>query len=168
MQSVEISYKLNWCEDQKVKDLTVIHYGAKEYIPGNVTAIVNDRENKPFGGLWTSPVDSNCGWKNWCDGDFRDYEADDHFKLKFKPGTKILLIDSMDDLNQLPLLQQQIGYSSSYWVFADYELLATLCDAIWLTEKGQSATRFNFPVSLSRWDCESVLIINKECCYQIK
>lgn len=166
MENVEIDYKLNWCEESKVNELTVIHYGAKEYIPGNVTPIVNYWKNKPFGGLWTSPENSNASWKEWCDDNqFAEY-GDDYFKLKFKPGTKVLLIDSMDDMKELPILMITIGTSEFY--FVDYEMLAKKCDALWLTEKGFRKTDiFGHPLNMERWDCESVLIINKECCYQI-
>jgi len=50
--------------------------------------------------------------------------------------------------------------------YPNFELLATMCDAIWLTEKGQNETHLSYPISLYGWDCESVLIINGECCYE--
>lgn len=158
-------YKLNWCPAQKRNELVLVHYGAKQYLPEMVGPTVNYWKNKPIGGLWTSPINSKAGWREWCKGGFRKYKKDDFFKLKLKPGARVLLIDSMDDLKNLPILTRMIGTSPFHYV--DFEYLARLCDAVWLTEKGFHETDMLGPLEMNRWDCESIFIINKECCYQI-
>jgi len=46
----------------------------------------------------------------------------------------------------------------------DFESLANHYDAMWLTETGEISTRLLCQDrNLYGWDCESVLIFNKEC-----
>lgn len=160
METLEMNYKPRFCKDDVVCSLTVIHYGEKQYQPSKIKPIENEGCVKPKGGLWTSPINSNWGWKDWCESEnFRDCNEANSFKLKFKPDAKIIIIDSLKDLLGLP------KYNYHEKQYPDFELLATMCDAIWLTEKGQNETHLSHP-SLYGWDCESVLIINGECCYE--
>jgi hypothetical protein len=162
----QTKYKLNFANPDAVSSLTVIHYGAKKYIESSIKPISNENWVKPKGGLWTSPVDSNWGWKDWCEGaEFRQCHESNSFKLKFNPDTKIILIDSLKDLIELPLLD--IGLGSIKREYPDFSFLSTMCDAIWLTEKGQGETHLTYPISLYGWDCESVLIMNPKCCFEV-
>ncbi len=95
------------------------------------------------------------------DNEFGDCKEDKSFKLKFHSESKIIIIDSFNDLNMLPRSENKLRLSESL----DFELLSTIADAIWLTDKGQSATRHSMPISLYGWDCESILIMNKNCVY---
>jgi hypothetical protein len=158
--------KFRFCEANVVNSLTVIHYGQKQYHPHLLKSVKNNSWVKPRGGLWTSPINSNWGWKDWCNSEsFRLCDDKNSFKLKFKTNTKILVIDSLADLINLPKIN--VNYSISLKKeYPDFELLSTVCDAIWLTEKGMTETHLSYPLSLYGWDCESVLIINKDCCYQ--
>lgn len=147
-------------------NLTVVHYGGKKYQPHLIKPIENHGWVKPDGGLWTSPINSNWGWKDWClSENFRDCNEANSFKLKFKPDAKIMIIDSLKDLLDLPKCNIDYGVNFKK-EYPDFELLATMYDAIWLTEKGQHETHLSFPISLYGWDCETVLIINGECCYE--
>lgn len=160
--------QLIFCDKKVLDDLTVIHYGSNIYSGDKVKPFKNDNFVKPIGGLWTSPINSNYGWKDWCkDESFRDCDETNSFKLKFKPQTKIIIIDSVNDLIALPKHIIKFGNGKFQLVHLDFELLATMCDAIWLTENGQHRTRFSQPMSLYGWDCESILINNGDCCYQI-
>lgn len=140
------------------KELGVlIHYGATELKP--VAKIENNNWVKPKGGLWTSPIESNWAWKHWCESEqFRDCDEENSFTISLKPDAKILKIDEAGDLMGLPkkILIESI-------VYPDFEKLAEMYDAIWLTEKGQWETRYSQPMSLYGWDCESVLILNESC-----
>ncbi len=157
--------KYNFCDPKKIANLTVIHYGDKEYVPGKFIEIKNDDWIKPRFGLWTSPVDSEYGWKNWCsDNEFRECHESNSFKLKFKPHAKIVLVDSVDDLLLLPVRASNI-YTGRNTI--DFNFLAQTCDAMWLTDKGERQTRYSDPISLYGWDCETVLIFNKDCCYAV-
>lgn len=166
METVELTYNPRFCKADVMCTLTVIHYGEKQYQPSKIKPIENGRWVKPKGGLWTSPINSNWGWKDWCEGEnFRDCNEANSFKLKFKSDAKIMIIDSLKDLLDLP--KCNIDYGDNYKKeYPNFELLATMCDAIWLTEKGQNETHLSYPISLYGWDCESVLILNGECCYE--
>jgi hypothetical protein len=139
-------------------DLIVIHYGSPIYDPNKIKPIRNQDLVKPIGGLWTSPVDSLFGWKDWCKGaDFRECNEYNSFKLGINKDAKICIIDSHDDL--IKLLN-----NSEY---LDFEYLSLNYDAIHLTKKGQEKTHMTRHYNLYGWNCESILIMNKNCCYAI-
>jgi hypothetical protein len=137
----------------------LIHYGSDKFIPEKVLPIENDWV-KPKGGLWTSPVDSKWGWKDWNESEqFVECDERNSFTLCLKPDINIFVIDSLEDLKNSPLID---------WHFSkkilDFELIAQSYDAIWLTENGLNETHLSFPISLYGWDCETVLVLNSECC----
>lgn len=143
---------------------TLIHYGATTYDKSLVKPITNDNWVKPIGGLWTSPKDSNWGWKNWCESeDFADCKQENSCELILKDDAKIFVIDSLDNLLTGHFIQET--FTKRYYL--DFELMAKLFDAIWLTEKGQNETHYAHPINLYGWDCETVFIMNPECCKQI-
>lgn len=135
--------------------MKLIHYGSKIYNPEKIRPIFN-RYVKPSGGLWTSPIDSQYGWKDFCKAeDFRECNEDNSFIIELKINTNILLIDSFDDLNLLKWLPFH------HMEFPDFEEAATRYNAIHLTDRGQRETRMTNPRNLYGWDCETVLILNK-------
>lgn len=141
-----------------IKNEILIHYGSPKYVPHLYSEIKNGLlTNKPFGGLWTSPVNSSFGWKDWCHREhFR--ECSDHFKLKLKDNAKILRIDGKNDLNDLPVITEKGMLFDFHYI--DFEKISKDYDAIWLTEKGERETSFTRPINLYGWDCETVLILN--------
>jgi hypothetical protein len=147
----------------KTKGRQLVHFGSSVYLPQTVKPIVNDNWVKPKGGLWTSPVDSVWGWKDWCEMEnFRKCDEDNSFKLQFKMSAKILVIDGLNDLVKLPKQDVVITYKYQKQ-YLDFELLSKEYDAIWLTETGQNETHMSHPMDLYGWDCESVLIMNPYC-----
>jgi hypothetical protein len=161
-------YKPNYCTSKQVGDLTVVHYGATKFHPEIVDPIKNYSWAKPRGGLWTSPIGSDWGWKEWCDAnDFRDCKEENSFKLRFHHTARIVIVDTLKDLEEIPSYPLIPG-SESMLTTPDFELVAGVADAIWLTRDGEIATRFSHPHTLYGWDCESVLVMNPQCCHQIK
>jgi hypothetical protein len=140
--------------DRLVK-LRLRHYGNTRYKHDLFKPICDvPFRNKPKGGLWTSPVDSEYGWKDWSeDNQYGDLSI--HFDLAFE-GT-VLEIDSVEDMNELPWIEQEFMHFVSFepLVFMGY-------DAIHLTNKGQCDTRLTYPKSLYGWDCETVLVMNAD------
>ena len=141
------------------KTMTLIHYGCPHWVPShfvfpeNLPAFV-----KPKGGLWASPVDSNYGWKEWCQQEeFHTGSLKHWFVFEFTG--RIMTINTETDLKKMcfrsvidiPYLQMQ---------FPDFEELAKKTDAIYLTETGQWKTRLLMGPNLYGWDCECVLILN--------
>ena len=161
-------YRLNVCRKEILNDLTVIHYGHKKYDRKKFLPIRNDNWVKPKGGLWTSPVNSDLSWKSWCHSEeFRVCEESNSFKLKFLPEASVIIIDSYKDLEKLPLYEPSWGSSRLGMKYPDYEKLVEIgIDAIWLTSEGQWKTRLSHPLNLYGWDVETVLVMNKNCCYE--
>lgn len=116
---------------------------------------------KPKGGLWTSPVDSKFGWKQWCKAEDFEYNFKKGFQLNYSGNT--IVIDSLADLDKLHWRSH--GEWMHYPVFEP--LLAEGWDAIYLTEKGQWETRLTHPRNLYGWDCECVLILNPKSVVEI-
>lgn len=140
------------------KDLHLIHFGSKEFKSEKFYPIHNAGWNKPVGGLWTSPVVCDYGWRDWCHSEnFRTCDYENAFTLKLV-NRKVILIDSLKDLESVPSVR------TSYGTFSiDFEhMLKEGVDAIYLTENGQSCTRFSRPQNLYGWDCECVLILNPD------
>ena len=152
-------------------DLVLVHYGSSVYKPEIFREVKNVGRVKPIWGLWTSPIKSNWGWKDWCLAEnFRTCDDSNSFNLRFKEGSKILVVDSLQDLEKLP--KYNVEYTKRFSreypdskEYPDFELLSKECDAIWLTEKGQTETHLSHPLSLYGWDCESILILNPDSCY---
>jgi hypothetical protein len=109
--------------------------------------------NKPAGGLWASPIDSSHGWKDWCDAEgYGDLST----SFRFEFYGKTLVVDGADDLCKIPWV-----VNSSFTVIVpDFKRMSLEYDAIHLTKNGLAETRFSQP-DLYGWDCECVLIFNK-------
>ena len=158
-------------DEEFSRNFALIHYGSDEFRKEKFWEIRNsDLMVKPTGGLWTSPVSSEWGWKDWCKSEhFRECDEKNSFTVHLKPGSKLLVIDSKKDLysvletHSLPTfsltgIPKEFSKSRS----PDFEkLLEDGCSAIWLTEKGQRETRFSYPSTLYGWDVETVLILDK-------
>jgi hypothetical protein len=136
--------------------MDLIHYGACAWDRSKFNPIVDQHWIKPSGGLWTSPKDAEFGWKHWCLGD--DYNTESlssSFSIVFEGN--VLVIDCEEDLDKLVWVQLTAIPSISFET-----LQRSGVDAIYLTWKGQCATRWSSPRDLYGWDCESVLIMNPD------
>ena len=104
-----------------------IHYGSEHFDRTRFCEVKNGDEllwlQKPKGGLWGSPVDSDYGWARWCDDnkfclsnrwvysqigeDATDADAVKwkdkipSFKFRLKDGAKIIELKSLDDFIKL-------------------------------------------------------------------
>ena len=138
--------------------LNLITYGkGKKFISSKFTPIENiPFFVKPKGGLWASPVNSVCGWREWCKiENFGDLS--NNFTFGFDGN--VFVIDSISSATSMPWIE----YHNNLMNSPDFEkMLEQGYDAIYLTEKGQKETRFSTP-SLYGWDCECVLIMNPKC-----
>src|SRR5689334_5145218 len=86
------------------KKMRLIHYGANSFDPARWQEPADgfDFFVKPHGGLWTSPVGSKWGWKDWCA--VENFGSADRFEnfFEFDYVGDILVIDRARDLNKLP------------------------------------------------------------------
>lgn len=164
---------------EKIINEWFVSYGLGEYSPEKFNTIKNRKYNiKPEGGLWSSPQSSEYGWKDFCD--FRENGFNNGFKFQLKPDSKVYIIDSFLDLIQVPYKLKDPFYNNIKFGqnFIDYEEMAKEYDAIWLTVNGQWDTRLpemdgNYDIdgssiNLYGWDCESLLILRKECIINVR
>jgi hypothetical protein len=144
-----------------VKTFDLIHHGTDRFNPDLFRPISNRGWIKPNGGLWTSPINSEWGWMDWCESEeFNTEMLARHVRLKFTGNT--LTIDTVEDLELLPW----IGiWDQDILKGIDFEFLcySSGVQAIHLTVRGQEETRFSHPRSLYGWDCESVLVMDPAC-----
>ncbi|MGW4222929.1 hypothetical protein ACWEG1_05680 [Streptomyces bauhiniae] len=126
---------------------------------------------KPKGGtgLWTAPVTATAAdgrpvdsaWLEWCRAEMDSDTSDQYLtEIHPMPGARILLIDCHEHL--VEIVRQFPAASDMPWVaesYPDWEGLAAAgWDAVYLTDRGQWATRL--PKSgpdLYSWDLESCL-----------
>ena len=145
-----------------MNDIIFRHYGSAKY-DSSLFAPIKNRKYfiKPYGGLWVSPIDSEYGWKDWCeDEDFGDLTS--HFDVVL--DGIIMVIDSyFDAKDKLYWIHDDEDISFTFGKSIDFEaMLKDGIDAIWLTVEGERSTRYTDKHCLYGWDCESVLIMNKD------
>lgn len=151
-----------------VLDKVYIAYGNSEYSPDKFRPVDlkhwrNAVNNKPFGGLWASPIDSKWGWKDWCQSEEFNLDAlKKNFTFTLSPNAKIYVIDNQNDLFAVSTHQSQ--YMRTLTIdFA--QLINNGYDGIYVTDK--AANEFhsysgNLNIEgLNAWDCESICIFNK-------
>lgn len=162
-----------------------VSYGLGEYNPNKFNEIRNSKYNvKPAGGMWTSPKESEYGWIDFCKSErFRLPDGfTDGFEFQLKPDSKVYIIDTFFDLVRVPYKLKDPMFSGVGLRFGqnfiDYEEMAKEYDAIWLTADGQWDTRLpemnglmdvdGLSINLYGWDCESLIILRKECIINVK
>lgn len=97
-----------------------IHYGCTEFNKNKFKKVTNIKYSvKPFGGLWASPVDTEYGWKEWCEIEgFRECTNENSFKFTLSENSKVYHIYSVEDLYKLSRESNYI-LDSSYCI--DFE-----------------------------------------------
>ena len=123
--------------------------------------------NKPNGGLWGSPENSEYGWIDWCDseGFKKNGGIEVYFKWRFKDTAKILKINSKEDyLKILETYQKKIEnpYLPTTYQFIDWKELSKTYDGFHLTYNGFCELRRNIYWGFNSWDCESIIAFNLE------
>jgi hypothetical protein len=151
-----------------VLDKVYIAYGSSEYSPSkfkpvNLTHWRSAVNNKPFGGLWASPIDSKWGWKDWCQAEEWNTESlNTHFTFTLAPGTNIYVIDNEKDLVSVSTFRSEYMPTLSI-NFAG--LINNGYDGIYVTDNAARNFRYStiYGISdLNSWDCESICIFNKD------
>lgn len=141
----------------KAVTMQLRHYGSNKFDRAKFAPIKDREFVKPHGGLWTSPVGSTEGWKEWCEAEnFSLADLTKSFEVDFKG--RVLAINTTADLDAL---EWKSAAPMLHYSWPRFEpLLAQGYDAIHLTGRGQWATRLSFPRSFYGWDCETVLVLN--------
>ena len=125
---------------------------------------------KPRGGMWSSPVNSDNTWEDWCqENSFRLRKLDRQFRFVLAEGSRVLRIESNKDLDEL----YSQGYKRSDFdkhqylrddmYYLDFEkILANGYDAIQVTITNETYW------SLYGWDCDTLLVLNPDCVIEIE
>ena len=125
---------------------------------------------KPWGGLWSSPVGSKWGWRDWVMSEMPQWMEERYglseFKFKFNRRARIYTIDSPYDLLKIPHKIKGTLMTACFGDLIDFEKMASYgFDAIYLTADGERTTRFSdyeYGMSLYGWDCECLLVLRPE------
>lgn len=147
-----------------------IHYGSSKFNPNrwvDVHSSEGGMFNKPYGGLWASPVDAEFGWREWCMREnFGVGSLARSFRFELSPDARILEL-TPDNVWELPSdegLRLRLGMQNrdrSTWskrVGIDFAKLAEDYDVILY-----SVTKYpSLYWTLYGWDCDCILVLNKE------
>lgn len=126
-----------------------IHYGNTHFDP-DLVAKVHNRPlwTKPLGGLWASRVDAKFGWKDWnAVNQLKECVEENSFTFLLTEDVKVLEIRSVEDLDGL-LTPSGMDFE---------QLLSEGIDAVELFLESR-----DLYYALYGWDCDSILIMNKE------
>ena len=105
-------------------------YGNAKWDPEKWVEIENDTNwIKPrTGGLWSSPVDSEWGWIDWCKKEefCTDLENSPYFTFSLSPDSKVYSIDTPADLHYFKY--SHLNFDSKYSRFwrVEYKVVRSL------------------------------------------
>ena len=143
-----------------------IHYGSKRFRPKLFKPIRN-REffNKPYGGLWASPVDAEYGWKQWTeDNHYGERSESDSFRFSL-PEANVIHITNKSDIDKLPMTGSTDALDMTSMRCLDFEkLLSSGFDAIEL----HLSQNWELYWDLYGWDCDCILVLNPDVIKEIK
>ena len=145
-----------------------IHYGADHFdkklfnIPkGGYYGI-----NKPTGGLWGSPVDSNWTWKDWCEGERYHLERlKKSFRFTLANGSKVFHIRTANDIEKLPIAKYpESDFISIGWYY-DWNKIISKYDAVELHISNDYAL---FHDLFYCWDVDSIVVLNPDIIREVE
>ena len=128
------------------------------WIPDMVTTF-----NKPHGGLWTSPEQSDYPWEQWAgDNGYGDGWLGRKYVLTVEGEPKILVCDGPGDLQEIWEGFGRTGKDLGMFVMKDLDWveISRYYDAFYLTVQGHFSTRMGFELNTYAWDCETVFWFN--------
>ena len=135
---------------------------------------------KPRGGLWGSPVDSDNGWKDWCELEEPDWiNEDDYFDFKLKDDANILYLESLEDVKALVESHTEWLFTKAdiaraenarfirhYYMYPDprmYTSPSIYLDFEKMLKDGIDAIEvkiFDLYSVFYGWDCDTILVMN--------
>lgn len=142
-----------------------IHYSRKGWRHFDPTIFQEVRNQpsfeKPTGGFWGSPVNAKYGWKDWCkDEAFIDCDKETSFEFTLSDTANVIHIHSAKDVDDLDLPKLPTGYM-------DFEKMKEIgIDAIELHLSDENNNQLYW--QFYGWDCDSILVLNKEVVEEMK
>ena len=138
-----------------------IHYGDDRF--RKMDPIRNGFLTKPAGGLWASRINDPGGWISWClSKEFCLYKLKDGFTFQLTDNAKVLELNDIKQLDDLPKLYPYNRDERMEECFLDFEEIAKEYDAIELTEE------WKFHWALYGWDCNCIVILNPDCVVNVQ
>lgn len=142
--------------------MTYIHFGHKKYDPDKFEAVVDTGWIKPYGGLWVSKYKaSKFPWWVLCSqNNYVRCELENSFKIKLKPEARIFVINSCEDIENLPQHKNNLykKFFIEEQVLVDWRTLMKDYDAVEFNLSNDWAMYRK----LYGWDCDCVFIMNKD------
>ena len=119
--------------------------------------------DKPWGGLWGSPVDAKFGWKEWCECNMENRLGNYSFTFTVSDNANVIHIRKGSDVTQLPLLDFQIHRALFGGIYPmaiiDFEKCVEIkIDAI----RFHLDENYDLRHTLKSWDCDCILVLNKD------
>ena len=148
------------------KDMIFISFGTSNYDKNKFKQVDANHEltklrNKPFGGLWASPIKTKYGWSDFCDSEnFKLKSLAEHFIFKIDENAKIYIIDNEEDLKKISFSKGQFGnYNIDFKFLIDSDF-----DGIFVTYNAISNLKYGFDNinGLDTWDVESLCVFNPD------
>lgn len=138
---------------------TYIHYGSA-FDRKSFEKIKNVRTwTKPSGGFWASATNAKYGWSQWVrDNDAQDtFSLDKSFVFSLKESAKILKLETIEDLGNLPQRVDKTGlvFMRDVYYLNFEQLVEDGFDAI-------EVAIDNLYYPLYGWDCDSIVILNPD------
>ena len=126
---------------KRVKPRVYRHYGSSTFDPELLRSESKIRyflDNKPGFGLWSSPIDTDFGWYDWCvSEDFHTETLNEYFDFKLRPDANIYIINCEEDCQNLAI---RFPLRSS----DPYKLFANRCNAVFDSDPNKIfANRYN-------------------------
>lgn len=112
-------------------------------------------DNKPSGGYWASPTDTDWGWRDFviCER-MGDCAGKPYTVFKLKSDATVIRLRSVDDVRSLP---SAMTTELAWWYFPDFEkLVLGGVDAIVFYHNNELHD------ALYGWDCDSILVLNPD------
>ena len=83
-------------KNSDIYKIIFVSYGLDNFDKGLFKEPTFDMDiNKPRGGFWGSPINSDSSWGEWCkNNEFNIKSLDKHILFKVKKGSKICIIDN--------------------------------------------------------------------------
>lgn len=145
-----------------------IHYGHKKFDASQFKEVRNrDGFTRPSGGFWASPVNSQWGWKEWCEAEeFGECSADNSFEFELRENAKVIHLYGKEDVLKLPEFESNFIRATRHFdptYYIDFEeLVRQGVDAIELhfSEDEESECGGGLYRLLNGWNCDSILVLN--------
>lgn len=149
------------------------HYGSSKFDRDLFIPVTNMLlHNKPLGGLWACPTkDVDATWYEWSiTQDFKTEKLDKHFDFTIKDNAKILVINDVEQLTDLPRTKipedlECVISSFSSNEDIDFETLAKEYDGmlVYIYRSKEAPELFSgIFYKLYGWDVDSLLVFNPD------